>query len=54
MDDMAQGALGITTIMRIARDHMGVIIAAYYFDVSVGMTFTGKISTAIQGIEYAH
>ena len=51
---MAQGTLGRAATGGVFRDHMGVVIGAYCFNVGIGMAFLAEISTLIQGIEYVH
>ena len=53
-DGMAHGSPGRAASGGVFRNHMGVVIGAYCFDVGIGTAFLAEISALIQGIEYAH
>ena len=53
-DDIAQGAPDRVAAGGVFRDHMGIVIRAYCFDVEIVTAFLAKISALIHGIEYAH
>ena len=53
-DGMAQGAPGRAAARGVFRDHMGVVVGTYCFDIGIGTGFLAEISALIQGIEYAY
>ena len=53
-DNMALGAPGRAAVGGVNRDHDGVVIGAYCFDVGIGTTFLAEISAFIQGVEFAY
>ena len=52
-DDMAQGAPGRLAVGVVFRDHMEVVMGAYFFSGGISMAFFAEISALIQGIKYA-
>lgn len=51
---MAQGAPGRVTAGCVFKDHRGVVIGLYCFNVGINTTFLMKILALIQCIEYAY
>ena len=51
---MAQGTSNRVAAGGVFRNHKGVVIGAYCFDVGMGTAFLAEISTLIQGMDYTY